>query len=593
MNTYYYVSAQYSGIQKTVLRHDRLWSMAGVSALLSRLNEIVLPGIVKHYKKKGAITIVAGGGKFTARFNDEQEANDAREKIIKAISILFPMLEFQVSQVVPGAELAQAKNKLNNDNIKTPGIINELNDIKKQFRGYALSFTPHLQMCDECGEFPAVRNNKFCNKIEKTLCRHCMSAFSSARIDLKRLCSMSSANSKKQNNTGNVGMTTIKKIYLAYINGLLSEHAENKVTIHTLLDLFNQDRINIPHNFEDLFSTFKSGSSMETNRDIESKEPDDNRRMATWFSDINNMNAKVPIWLSQPEEDIKKTFDYVRDSFIEITASALVLTFPLPKEGFLPFRIIVAGGDDLCVVMDEAYILDFTQNLSLSLLKKQTEMENVTDLSPAKEGISGENTSPYLSMAWLKKRKDELKFDKDLKPYSFGGSFVVCHHKSPFKTIHHVGEELMSDAKKDTDRWANSVNWRIMADENTVTDDTYSFDKPLFIHKDLPDEMEKNLKTQWDYRLTFQDYMDMLDTYSKGETRISGSHIQDVVRFIAEAKHDMGRFEKKLKSMCAVRTLKSYGAILTDPRFREKSDPQNNLSQERIMTLMELLTVKD
>jgi hypothetical protein len=182
---------------------------------------------------------------------------------------------------------------------------------------------------------------------------------------------------------------------------------------------------------------------------------------------------------------------------------------------------------------------------------------------------------------------------KDLKPYSFGGSFVVCHHKSPFKTIHLVGEELMSDAKKATDRWANSVNWRIMADENTVTDDMYTFDKPIFIQKDLPDDMPNDDKVEWESRLAFQDYIDMLDTYSKGETRISGSHIQDVVRYIVEAKHDMGRFEKKLKSLCAARTLKSYSAILTDPRFREKSDPQNTLSQERIMTLMELLTIKE
>lgn len=34
MTDYFYVSLQYSAIQKTVLRHDRLWSMAGVSQML-------------------------------------------------------------------------------------------------------------------------------------------------------------------------------------------------------------------------------------------------------------------------------------------------------------------------------------------------------------------------------------------------------------------------------------------------------------------------------------------------------------------------------------------------------------------------------
>ena len=141
---YYYLSLQYSAIQKTVLRHDRLWSIAGISNTLARLNEIDLPDIAVHH---GGTAIVAGGGKFTARFRDEASAVAARSECVRLLSTTLPMLEFQVSDIVSADTFTEA--------IANNNIIKSVNEQKQSFRGYASCYLPHLAVCAECGEYPA------------------------------------------------------------------------------------------------------------------------------------------------------------------------------------------------------------------------------------------------------------------------------------------------------------------------------------------------------------------------------------------------------------------------------------------------------
>jgi len=138
--TYHYFSLQYSAIQKTALRHDRLWSIAGISQILSVMNELELPKITED---NGGDVLVAGGGKFTARFEEKGRAETARDEIIKIVSTMLPMLEFQYSEIAAAATLKEAKEK---------GLIDGLNEQKRRFRGYGVTFNPHLEVCEECGE---------------------------------------------------------------------------------------------------------------------------------------------------------------------------------------------------------------------------------------------------------------------------------------------------------------------------------------------------------------------------------------------------------------------------------------------------------
>lgn len=68
-----------------------------------------------------------------------------------------------------------------------------------------------------------------------------------------------------------------------------------------------------------------------------------------------------------------------------------------------------------------------------------------------------------------------------IQPYCFGGSFIVCFMHTPFTRVHAIGEELMKDAKIETNRMGNSVNWRVMAEEESQNDKLLSFERPLFI----------------------------------------------------------------------------------------------------------------
>jgi len=504
-----YLSVQYSAIQKAVLRHNRLWSIAGISQGLSELNEITLPKLAGT----DAIILVRGGGKFTARFPDKPRAAAARTAIKKQISTDFPMLEYQISEVEESDSFSAVKDKL----------MDQLRKQKQSFRGYGTTYLPHLATCPECGEFPAEYPAE---KGAERLCRICRFAYDKASVDPRELAP-----------------TTLQQILSQFFN--LSEDADGKSPVR---------------DFDDLFPKKPDSESGER------------QRMAVWLSDINNMNQKVPIWLKQPEEftgnelDIKRTFVKVTEVYINTVAKALSLTFSnenvdYTRRSHLPFRLVVAGGDDLCLVMPEEYALTFARNYAAAISKT---IESLPDTHP-------------LSTEWLEAKRDRKIQTAPAKPYSFGAAFVVTSTHTPFHKIHQVAEELMAVAKRESDRWGNSVNWRIMAEDDSVTDREYTFERPLFVA--TPD----NVPSDWD-RLTLNDYTELCATYRE---TLSSSHRFTLIRALAAWGDTPERFEIELIKSDPARD-KSFSLLLTEPRLRRLG----RLAPERIATLLELFGIK-
>ena len=503
--THHYFSLQYSAIQKTVLRHDRLWSIAGISNILSRMNELEMPKIAEDLQ---GTVIVAGGGKFTACFPSRKDAEQAKRKCVELVATTLPMLEFQVSEIHEGVTFESLKKGKEGRN----KLIDELGEQKRAFRGYAVSFNPHLKLCEECGEYPAQEKNR--GKVTRDVCRVCHTAFEESR---------GIADRKKAD-------TTLQKVYHGFWT---------KVPAAAQIDP--------PADFNDLFP----------NKDA-MKDAGEHRRMAVWFSDLNNMNDKVPIWLKQTDEtEVLSTFNKFRDTVVQIVINALALTFKKPSGDFLPFRLVVAGGDDLCLVMAEEYILDFTVNLSRSL--------------NAAKALLDDNHP--LSDAWLKKNG----ISEEPKPFGFGSAFVVTSVHTPFSQIHRIGEELMSTAKKTTERAGNSVNWRIMAEEHAVTEQLLSFERPLFIERS--DQGKSGLNC-----LTFDDYLDLRKDF---RGKLSSSHLQQIVT-IMQKEINPYEVERQMKLLDAGEQAKSFSPLLRDPRFR---DAKKNLLPQRIATLFELLAI--
>lgn len=536
--SYHYFSLQYSAIQKTVLRHDRLWSIAGISQILSELNEISFPEIAR--KHKGGIkenVIVAGGGKFTAKFETEPDAESAKAEIVKTLSTTLPMLEFQASEIIKEVSLTKAKEPgkrkdRNGRGYEYPGIIAELQEQKRNFRGYGVTFNPHLKVCPECGEYPADRNYKEYLEEGKAvhLCSPCYVARTSSKISLGALMGQ-----KEEE------LTTMKRIYRKYLE---------------LTDTKNDSGLQIPSDFKNL-CTGKDGD--------ESKQ-----RMAVWFSDLNNMNSRVPVWLSQEEDSVLKTFKDVKDVNIEIITDALSKTFPNPS-GTLRFRLIVAGGDDLCIVMDSRFIIRFCLELSKSLYDKKKELPATHPLSDVR----------------LEKNRDKEKVKSDeLKPYSFGGSFIVTSTHTPFKKVHNIGESLMSDAKAKTDRRGNSVKWLIMAaEEEPISDRLIQFDKPLFIEKEPPDVTKKAPLVS---TLSFREYIDLCKKFAHV---ISGSHIQRIITEMINVNNDSQKLEEWLMHQAAAEFEKSFSGVLTEPSLRKNGDQTKSLDCTRLATMLELLSI--
>lgn len=526
---YYYLSLQYSAIQKTVLRHDRLWSIAGISQIMAGMNELEMAGV------KNAKILVAGGGKFTARFDSTEDAQKAREYIIELVSTTLPMLEFQVSDIVEAESFKDAKEK---------GIIRQLVEQKKRFRGYGVSFNPHLKTCPECGEYPSVATGQQNPKETKDFCSICLRAYQKARINL--------------NSTDE--LTTLERIYKRYLQ-----------------ECYNGNKIpEIPYNFEDLLPSEKKGEK--------------DKRMAVWFSDLNNMNQKVPIWLSEGDDDIPKIFSMIKDLNVDIISETLIKTFNKIDGEYLPFRLIVAGGDDLRIVMAEEYIFDFVLNLSEILNKK---IDNIS-----KNGDERYKYITYITTEWLEnKRGNYLKnkggykkanegfcyeedLDRPIKPYSFGGAFAVTSIHTPFKKIHEACEDMMGEAKKSTDRMGNSVNWSVLSIEEPATnaENKMEFDKPLFIE-------DKDCKNGG---LSFRTYIKMRDFYSG---IMSGSHIQQIASKIMEFKNDSLEVERWLKQQASATLKKSFEFILVDRNFKEGLKEDGTFNCKRLATLLELLRI--
>lgn len=474
----YYISLQYSAIQKTVLRHDRLWSIAGTSQVMAWMNELAMSCIETGMsetiskmnefliceidKVDGAKVLVAGGGKFTVRFPDtckekaeeaRQKAEEARKKIIKLISTTLPMLEFQVSEIVNAGSLNEAKNPQNN----ATGIIDELNEQKRRFRGYGVTFNPHLKTCLECGEYPLPNVPGLTNKKETNdFCPICLKAFQKARINVKHIMeTFSDGEERKQ-------LTTLERIYRKFYENADTEKAPEP---------------KIAHNFDDLFPG--------------EKKHEKGKRMAVWFSDLNNMNQKVPIWLAEEDTEVPEIFSMVKDVNVDIISQTLIETFDKAKGEYMPFRLIVAGGDDLRIVMAEDYILDFVLNLS-----------NILNDTLNKIYSTKKDIYKHLRTDWLQQKKDDYQKnnktpsseedgDSIIKPYSFSGAFAVTSIHTPFRRIHEACEEMMSSAKEKTDRMGNSVNWSVLSVEEASShaDTEMQFDKPSLLKMQIAEAM--------------------------------------------------------------------------------------------------------
>lgn len=522
-----YVSLQYSAIQKTVLRHDRLWSIAGISHGLAELNEVTLPRIIEK-DFKGTV-LVAGGGKCTAVFDDDDAANAAQARaqsarcaIEKEIATTFPMLEFQLA--VEPAEATDFQKAWNNE------LRKDLDDQKQRFRGYGVSYTPHLAHCPECGEYPVQRvMTPEGKEVGKRLCAVCRLA-------------QSDAWSLAGESTGSHLGATIERIYRKFLSG---------------------KKMKIPLNFEDL--------SAWRRKETEDKKP----RIAVWFSDLNNMNGKVPLWLRQNDDDIKKTFDKVKEFNIELISETLKAVFTsLPEKQYLPFRLIVAGGDDLCIAMDEPFILTYC----------------LTYARKVDEEISKLPADHPLSAAWLKKKNMDLcnsdeewakkhKPEDEPTPYCFGGSFVITSTHTPFRRIHEAGEDLMSEAKKATNRAGNSVNWTIMAVEKDFLTERYLvFDKPLLIRKQ---NKEKSVN-----KLSVEDYAAIIKDY---RIFISGSQRQRMIDAIIKRNKEDAAIKDWMIQNAARETDKLYGKLLTDERLKI----DGVFKAARLVTLLELLGIEE
>lgn len=528
----YFISTQYSAIQKTVLRHNRLWSIAGISQGLSRLNEIEFPQITADHD---GTVMVAGGGKFTAFFARREMAEAAREAMITKLATSFPMLEFQVSPVVVAehfkAQGATAPAGTKTASAKDQGIIEQLNTDKQRFRGYGVSYLPHLAVCSECGEYPA--EEQF-NHRGRSFCRTCDEAWKATyRTDSET-----------------VDKTTLEDIYSRYFK-LIGNPVKRPAL---LLD------------FEELFTKEKECGDKETRQ-----------RMAVWFSDLNNMNQKVPIWLDQDDEHIHHIFDKVKEVNIAVIGEALAATFPSPGD-VMPFRLVVAGGDDLCLVMAEKDILDFACRLDQAIRKQAAQLDAADD-------------NP-LSTSWLKTNARPGDGEiKEIGPYSFGASCIIASTHTPFRLIHEQGEALMKKAKEETDRLGNSVNWRIMAEAEAISESLLEFERPLFISKPDNDRPKTSAKLSDYNRLSLEDYLHLREKHAN----ISSSHRFAIIGKLIELGGGVDReeeFETWLKCYAASENDKSFSGLLTESLLREGCSPQGALIPARIATLFELLAIQ-
>jgi hypothetical protein len=501
----FYISLQFSAIQATINRHDRLWSIAGISRILQEINEVKLKETALKIEESSSI-LLSGGGKFTVGFSTEENACIFREKALKIISTALPMLEFQISDIFEGANFKEIREH----------ILDQLKNRKKALRGYSVTFNPHLYQCDECGEFPAESfhaENKIC-----------------------RICKNSRDSVYRHTSYGSNKAT-------CSIDAICAKIFER-----------SQDKLQIPYEFEDLFK----------NRE----DANESRRIAVWFSDLNSMKDRVSIWNNQDENKILECFDKFKKFVVDWIGDTINSTFESvyndSERKFFPFRIIVAGGDDLCIVMDEKYILSFTGNLSKIFYKKLNSLNHDHPLS-----------DKWLKEEWEKLFKNNSAKQLAIKPFSFGGSFVITHYKTPFKKIYDFGEELMKQAKQESKRQYNCVNWAVIFGDES--EKQFHFEKPLPI---VNDDKKEHLNL-W----SLEDYLSFIKS---NRSHLTSSQMNKIVKEISH--NNTEELLKIFRQNYCKDTANLYQKIMDEKYFYNFSE--NMLYPNRILTLFELTQIK-
>jgi CRISPR/Cas system-associated protein Cas10 (large subunit of type III CRISPR-Cas system) len=468
------------------------------------MNEIDLPAYTRKY---GGQDLLSGGGKFDAKFSSKKNASLALNEIKKTLATTLPMLEFQVSAIVTASSFMDAKDRLTADLAKN----------KMHFRGYGVSFNPHFSECSECGEYPAtsgleIKGNKVC-----------------------QTCFIAYENSRNIAGIGETeGLTSIQKILKSYI-----ERDPNAL-----------DQRQVPLDFDNIFSSDHADKK--------------GKRMAVWFSDINNMGQKIPLWLYQTDDEIIKIFETVREKYITTISNALKKTFNSKEGNYYPFRIIITGGDDLCIVMDERYILDFALQYSkeVEAVSSNVNVFNIENLQQIEN-----------------QRAAEFKYEpKIMQPYNFGSAFVITSIHTPFRRIHEIGEGLLKEAKSKSARLCNSIHWKVLAeDEEPASDRVVKFEKPLFI------DTSSGQKSEIQDYLTLTQYNLLRSRYS----RISHSHIQQIVSLMIRYNNNSLEVERALKILDSTEKEKSFSGLLVDDSFRK----DGKFDCSRVATLFELMSI--
>ena len=173
--------------------------------------------------------------------------------------------------------------------------------------------------------------------------------------------------------------------------------------------------------------------------------------------------------------------------------------------------------------------------------------------------------------------------------FSFGGAFLITPLHTPFRMIHEQGESLMSQAKKDTDRKANSINWQLLNADPRINNDVFlKFEKPIFIDE-LP---ENDIPEKVKGRLTFDAYLRLRSRYSTGESRLSNSQIKTIAN-ILQRSHTPDEAEDRLMLAAGAGLEKGLKYVLADLSFRTCDGKDRKLIPARIATLLELLTIAE
>lgn len=402
----WYIAFRYSGIQQALLRHQRLWSISGTSELMNEINEVILPAIVNKHDGR---VLMAGGGKLTALFYDSRKAEKAKNEIIEAVATNMPFIEFQIYGPLQSDSVSDAL-------YRKDGLLNGLAEQKRAFRGYGITYNPHFKICEECSQYPAEDRLYF--RESKNICFICKSLYEKT-AELPE---------------DSISLSGLKRLQKNYI-----DHIKREATI--------KGELKFSRNFEDLFSPSEK-----------------KKRIALWMSDVNNMGKRVPLWFKQDDDKVYETFNKVKEVYFQIILNSLLKTFThhtlihdkKAGEVFTPFRIILAGGDDLCIIMNSRHILTFAEKFNESF----KEME---------EAIKKELGHP-LNESWFRKYSAE-----NIPPYSVGSSFIIADLHTPFSKIFELTKDRLKVAK-DFSREANTVNWDIYYGSTSIM----KFHKPLY-----------------------------------------------------------------------------------------------------------------